>query len=349
MTQDLSWLSAYPLEVRRAQPFGGGLINQTFKIETDQGTFLGQQLNTRVFPYPERISTNVRTAWQFLQKKEDSYLFLAPILTQTGQEWSIWEGEYWRLTPFVPHSYSVSVVESPSMAYSAARGFGRLTRLLDGLDLSTLQETIPQFHYLPMRIQQAQEALQQSSSQRRQLAKPLEKLFDRYQIIGDYFDRYWQHSEIPRRLLHHDTKISNILFREGTEEVLAVCDLDTLMPGIILSDLGDMVRTYACSAHEENTEWSSLQVRPDTYAGLHQGYVQEMSEVLTSTEREALFWAGPSLFYMQAIRFLADFWLGDPYYKITRPHQNLDRAKNQFILLQQMMENTSYWKSLIPS
>ena len=349
MLPDMTWLQDYSLDIRQIRSFGGGLINQTFQIDTEQGIYIGQQLNTHVFPFPDRIATNVRTAANFLAHHDEEYLFLAPILTKAGKDWSVWDGRYWRLTPFVPQSYTVSVVDSPSMAYAAAQGFGTLTQKLDGLELQTLQETIPQFHYLPLRIEQAQEALRETTQERRQLANSLEKLFDKYRVIGDQFDRFWQHADIPRRLLHHDTKISNILFKEGTEDVLAVCDLDTLMPGIILSDLGDMVRTYACNLNEESTDWTHLQIRPDTYAALHQGYVQQLNDVLTSTEREALFWAGPCLLYMQAVRFLADYWMGDPYYKTTHALHNLHRAQNQFILLQQIMDQPGYWRGLILS
>ena len=348
MTPNLSWLQSYPLDVLKVEPFGGGLINETYRIDTDQGVFIGQRLNTQVFPYPDRIAFNVRSAARYLAQKDENYLFLAPILTNSGQEWAIHEGDYWRLTPFVPNSYAISVVETPALAFAAARGFGELTRQLDGLDVSSFQETIPHFHHLPLRITQAHDALREASSARKSQAKSMERLFDQYQGIGDHFDRYWQHPDMPKRLLHHDTKISNILFAQKTEQVLAVCDLDTLMPGIILSDLGDMVRTYTCSAAEESTDWSSLTLQPKAYAALHQGYLQEMQGVLTSTEREALFWAGPSLLYMQAIRFLTDYWLGDVYYKTQRPNQNLDRVRNQFILLEQLMENPGFWRGLIP-
>lgn len=344
-----TWLDAYSLDIKRIDPFGDGLINQTFRIETEQGDYIGQLLNTRVFPYPERIATNIRTAARFLAKHDPSYLFLSPVLTKKGKEWAQYEQEYWRLVPFVPRSTSYTHVDTPTRAKAAAQGFGGLTRRLDGLDTRSLHETIPQFHDLSFRIQQAHEALREASNIRKAAARPWEMLFDRYQKIGDIFERYKQHADIPQRLLHHDTKISNILFLQGTEEVLAVCDLDTLMPGFILSDLGDMVRTYACSAPEEDTDWAALQIRPDAYSALHKGYLVEMGDVLTPTEREALFWAGPSLLYMQAIRFLTDYWLGDVYYKTQRPDQNLDRAQNQFILLQQLMEYQTYWQGLMRS
>ena len=45
------------------------------------------------------------------------------------------------------------------------------------------------------------------------------------------------------RVCHFDTKISNFLFDINTNRAKAIIDFDTLMPGTILSDIGDMIRT----------------------------------------------------------------------------------------------------------
>ena len=77
---------------------------------------------------------------------------------------------------------------------------------------------------------------------------------DKSEIV-DTYESLIQNPDFPDRLMHHDTKINNVLLDRDTQRGLAVCDLDTLMPGKIISDLGDMVRTYVSPVSEESIEF----------------------------------------------------------------------------------------------
>ncbi len=46
--------------------------------------------------------------------------------------------------------------------------------------------------------------------------------------------------------------------------------------------------------------------------------------------------AGRLMTYVVGLRFLTDFLAGDRYFRITRPRQNLDRARVQFALLRSL-------------
>lgn len=61
-----------------------------------------------------------------------------------------------------------------------------------------------------------------------------------------------------------------------------------------------------------------------------------MKKYFTDAEMKHIHYAGLIMIYMQALRFLTDYLNGDIYYNIKYPEQNYDRAKNQFILLQQL-------------
>jgi hypothetical protein len=61
-----------------------------------------------------------------------------------------------------------------------------------------------------------------------------------------------------------------------------------------------------------------------------------MADGPTPAEREAVGYAGALVTYEQAVRFLTDWIEGDVYYRISRPEQNLDRARAQFRLLASM-------------
>ena len=59
---------------------------------------------------------------------------------------------------------------------------------------------------------------------------------------------------LPKRVIHYDTKINNFFFEKATNKVIALIDLDKLMPGCVLSDIGDMIRTYSNPIGEESKD-----------------------------------------------------------------------------------------------
>ena len=142
------------------------------------------------------------------------------------------------------------------------------------------------------------------------------------------------------RVTHHDTKISNVLFG-ADDKALCVIDLDTIMPGYFISDVGDMMRTYLPTVSEEETDFSKIEVRDDVYKAIVQGYSNEMGEALSDEETKAFFYAGVFMIYMQALRFLTDHLNNDVYYGARYPNHNFVRAGNQIVLLQKLLEKRS--------
>ncbi len=316
--------------------FGSGHINATFLVEAEDGQkFVLQKINTAIF-LVDAIANNLRLAARHLAKHHPDYLFVGPIPTQMSDEVFDLDGESWRLTPFLRNSTSINEATTPQQAYEAARQFGLLARNLDGLDMSRFEATIPDFHNLSFRYRQFQEALDQTTSERKKAAQEVVDYFlDKKEIVANY-ESLLQDPDFPDRLMHHDTKINNVLLDTDTQRGLAVCDLDTLMPGKIISDLGDMVRTYVSPVSEESTDFEKVVVREEYYQALVEGYLSEMKAVLTETEKSAIFFSGLFLVYMQGIRFLADYLNGNVYYPVKYPDHNLDRARNQMVLLQDL-------------
>jgi Ser/Thr protein kinase RdoA (MazF antagonist) len=151
------------------------------------------------------------------------------------------------------------------------------------------------------------------------------------------FVRIKSDPEFKLRVTHHDTKISNVLFNEE-EKGLCVIDLDTVMPGYFISDVGDMMRTYLCPVTEEEKDYSKIEIRTDFYKSIAQGYFSEMKDELTDSEINHFFYAGKFMIYMQTIRFLSDYLNNDQYYRPEYPGHNLIRAGNQLTLLNRLVE-----------
>jgi Ser/Thr protein kinase RdoA (MazF antagonist) len=157
-------------------------------------------------------------------------------------------------------------------------------------------------------------------------------------FLVDFYREIQTGDEYKLRVMHHDCKISNILFDKTTKEVICPVDLDTTMPGYYFSDLGDMIRSMACTVDENSTKWEDIDVERKHYNAIVNGYLQSMKEALSSEEQEHIHHSGVFLTYMQALRFVTDFLNNDIYYKTGYPEQNLNRALNQLILLEKLEE-----------
>ncbi|MCU7549254.1 aminoglycoside phosphotransferase family protein [Chitinophagaceae bacterium LB-8] len=328
-------------ESMRIEPFGSGLINHTWKIIAPDGNYILQRVNQEVFHKPSHIAHNIRLIADYLQEYYPEYKFIAPLLSSKGEDLVHMNGEgYFRLFPFVGGSHSKDVVKTPDQAYEAAKQFGRFTKLLAGMDTAKLKITIPSFHDLSLRYDQFLSAIEKGNSLRiHETEEQIKTLIGFSDIVREY-EHIKSNPEFKLRVAHHDTKISNVLF-DAEDRGLCVIDLDTVMPGYFISDVGDMMRTYLSPVSEEERDFEKIEVQDDFYKAIAQGYFNEMRDELTQTERSYFFYAGKFMIYMQALRFLTDHINDDVYYGAKYPGHNLIRAKNQIVLLERLMEKES--------
>lgn len=332
-------LEAYGLKPTEwmAEPFGTGLINHTWVIRKGEETFILQRINDNVFKNPYAISCNIRLVGDYLKKKFPEYFFVTPIDTSNGDDVVRNTDGYFRIIPFVKNSVTYTTVENPELAYEAAKQFGKFTYHLSGFDESVLKETIPNFHNLSLRYSQFQQSLQQGDKERLSESSDVIKQLEKYSYIVDEFEHIKTNRQFKKRVMHHDTKISNVLFNRQNNG-LCVIDLDTVMSGFFISDIGDMMRTYLAAESEEQTDFSTIEVREDYFVAIVEGYLSEMKPVLTEEEQKAFIYAGKFMIYMQSIRFLADYLMNDVYYGSKYHGQNFNRAVNQLFLLDSLKE-----------
>ncbi len=155
--------------------------------------------------------------------------------------------------------------------------------------------------------------------------------------IVDTYENILHNNSFKLRVTHHDTKISNVLF-DALDKGLCVIDLDTVMPGYFISDVGDMIRTYVSPVNEEEKDFSKIEIREEYFKAIWDGYMGEMNQELTGEEKKHFIYAGKFMIYMQAIRFITDHLNDDAYYGAKYDGQNFVRAGNQVVLLQRLME-----------
>ncbi|HCC85660.1 MAG TPA: aminoglycoside phosphotransferase, partial [Porphyromonadaceae bacterium] len=159
-------------------------------------------------------------------------------------------------------------------------------------------------------------------------------------------ERMHREGILPKRTNHCDTKVNNILFDQN-DEVLCVVDLDTVMPGYVLSDFGDFIRTGANTGAEDEQDLDKVSVDLAVFEGYSSGYLEKASSFLTEVEINHLAYGAKLLTYMQAVRFLTDYLDGDTYYKIASPDHNLIRTKAQFKLLLSLEEHYDEMQRII--
>jgi Ser/Thr protein kinase RdoA (MazF antagonist) len=283
----------------------------------------------------------------YLKKNSPDYLFVSPIKNRRQEELVHHPVQgYFRLFPFIQGSRTINVVSSPSQAFEAAFQFGKFTRLLAGFDASQLHTTIPDFHNLSLRYQQYENSLKHGNANRVHIARQLIDDLKKYTHILTSFEKIQNNSCVKKRVTHHDTKISNVLFDDGGKGI-AIIDLDTVMPGYFISDVGDMMRTYLSPANEEEMDFSKIEIRDDFFRGIVHGYVTSMGDELTEAEHDLILYSGQFIIYMQAIRFLADYCNNDSYYEVKYEDNNLVRAGNQICLLKHLEEKTPVLKDII--
>lgn len=321
-------------------PFGNGHINDTYRLEIVEAgkpqTWLLQRLNHHIFRQPEAVMQNIQLLAEHLASQPYGMKILAPRPTHSGQ-WLHHDGQgnYWRVFPFFHQTTTYEKVSSPSQAHEAARAFGAFAKALDGLAPQQLQITIPGFHDGLKRLDDFIQNLENALPER--LAEARSEMDDI--LANQLIFKQIANLNLPLRAIHHDTKINNLLFDEKSGKAICVIDLDTVMPGTVLSDFGDLVRTGTCLAEEDEADLSKIEFRKTVFDAMLAGFLAEMGGLLTPAERDALPLAGPWLTLMQAVRFLGDYLNGDTYYKVKYPQHNLVRARNQLALFGQMKKS----------
>jgi len=334
--------------LRHAQPLGSGHIHDTVVAEYGDPMrperFVHQRLNTRVFEQPASLLRNFLRVTQHIRSKLQSRGAPGPerrcleLVRALDGQLGVTDpaGRLWRTTRFIADAHSIDVVERPEQAFEAARAFGAFAADLADLDPSRLAEPILHFHDLGRRMHALEAAFRRDPRAR---AGALGGEMQRLQVAHGDLVRALEargFSQLPRRVVHNDCKINNLLFDAASDVALCVIDLDTVMQGTLICDFGDLVRTAASTAAEDEPEPARVGFDLDAFRALARGYLAGLGTAIERRERDLLALAGPALTLENAVRFLTDHLEGDTYFRIHRPQHNLERARAQRALFEAM-------------
>lgn len=318
-----------------------GHINDSYLIKTTKKPyFVLQRIDHNVFKnVPGLISNKVNVSQHILKKfqhipEEDRYRkVLSFAKAKTGNYfYNDATGSFWNLMIYVADTQTFLTVNNEEVAYEGGKLFGEFLNFTSDFDASKLTEVIPNFHSMSFRFLQFNAALQSASKKRLLKVEEYLKIIASLREEMHILENLNNAGEIPTRVTHNDTKISNALFTQDNKG-LCVIDTDTVMPGIIHYDFGDAIRTICNTAAEDEKNLDLVNFNLDFYNAYKKGFLEKMSSSLSDIELKNLALGAKTMIFIMALRFLTDYLNDDVYYKTKYPEHNLDRAKNQFKLL----------------
>jgi len=338
-----------------------GNINNTYIAvfqdeEGNEKKYLIQKINTTVFTEPYKLMKNIEGVTSYLKKQivkdEDTeHKVLEVVKTKDNKSLCYvddnGERDYYRIYEYIDNAISYDRSVDPEIVYNTGKAFGNFQKLLRNYPMNRLSETIKDFHSTDKRYQKLIDDIKIDSEGRVMEVAP-EIVFilmreDIYSLITEELGT----DELPYRVTHNDTKVNNVLMNKDTGDYLAVIDLDTVMPGSLLFDYGDGIRSTASNAKEDETDLSKVYLDLDLFKAYTDGYLSEMAPYMTYEEVSLMAESIRIITLELAIRFLNDYINGDTYFKTSYPKHNLDRARNQLALVVDIESKLDYMNDFI--
>jgi hypothetical protein len=333
-------------QILHAEPCKIGHINETYTVTYNQGgvlvRYIHQRINVNVFKNPDavmrnvmRVTTHIRHKLEEQEVKDLTRRVLTVVPTRDGSlYYRNAKDECWRTFVFVERAQTHEAVQTTQQAFQAGKAFGNFQYLLSDLAGDRLVETIPDFHHTRKRFETLKKAVQEDRCNRARIARAEIDFALAHEPIVDVLLKAHAAGRIPERITHNDTKFNNVMLDVETGEEMCVVDLDTVMPGLVLYDFGDMVRTTTSPTMEDELDLEKVQMGMPMFKALARGYMETASRFLIPAERSFLAFSGKLITFTIGIRFLTDFLVGDTYFRVHRPNHNLDRCRTQFKLVE---------------
>ncbi len=341
-----------------------GNINKTYILtytnDNKQVKYLLQKINSNVFNEPYLVMRNIELVTNHISKKlkdADDYNHKTLTIVKTNDGLNMYtyinedgEKEYYRAFHFIDNCISYDNFKDSDdalkLAYETGKSFGYFQRLLNDFSPSLLTETITDFHNTKKRFNDLLESIENKITLRAydfsyEIVDLISKIKE-CSVITDNLGK-----SIPLRVTHNDTKLNNVLIDKSANQCMAIIDLDTVMPGSVLYDIGDGIRSACSNSFEDETDKDKIFLNLDLTKAYLKGFLEETYSFLTRDEVNYIGLSIKILTYELAIRFLTDYLNGDTYFKIKYPLHNKDRFLNQYILLKDIEDKLDEINSFV--
>lgn len=330
--------------ISKVKDHGGGHINDSYRLVNDttgQPDYLLQRVNHFVFKDVPLLMQNMVLVTDHVKAKilkespgEVGRRNLTIIPATDGKSYfKDPDGNFWRVLRFIEDHLVFDSTTDPAIAYEGAKTFGAFSKMLNDLPAEKVGTVIPDFHNMKWRLTQLETSIREDKAHRLKVVKKEIDYVESRSKMMLTIHELGEKGEIPLRVTHNDTKISNVLF-DKHKKGLCVIDLDTIQPGWVTSDFGDGIRTLTNTGEEDDADLDRVSMDLELYEAFASGFLDSTRDILSATEKDALLYAGLLFPYMQAVRFLIDYLDGDIYYKVKDPEHNLVRTRAQLKLTQ---------------
>ena len=340
----------FPGKIDQIQSYGSGLINDTFvvtfsKSAPSENPRIGkrailQRINKQVFPQPVQVMHNLGFILQHVAQQTDSTQsaneFLLPQLYSTNDGaiyYQDQQGDVWRSMTFIENTDSFDVLASAEQAHEVGFALGSFHQLLHDLPVEQLYDTLPGFHITPNYLKQYKNAVSESSIRQDKTEEQsfCQKIIaSNRELAGVLVNA---EPALTVRIMHGDPKLNNVLFDKDSGRAVSIIDLDTVKPGLIHYDIGDCLRSCCNRSGEMPASGTKVEFDTTVCHSILTGYASNGVSFLESRDFEFLFQAIMLLPFELGLRFYTDYLLGNQYFKVNSPIDNLLRAITQFELL----------------
>ncbi len=316
-----------------------GHINSTYFISCASGKrYVMQKINTSIFKDPDALMDNIFSVTAFLRDRaevngkdpERASLHFYP--AKDGKKYVHSDGCTFRIYACIEDVVTLQLCDSPAVFEKVGAAFGSFQKQLADFDASALSETIPDFHNTAKRFETFEKSLKTDSHNRAETCREEIEYVLAHKDMCSYIVSGLESGKFPLRVTHNDTKLNNILLDKDTLEPVCVIDLDTVMPGSVLYDFGDAIRSGAALIEEDSNEYEKAGVNTDMFRGFAKGFLSSLGSSVSEEEKKAFPMGALIITFETGMRFLTDYLDGDVYFRTAYPDHNLVRARNQFAM-----------------
>ncbi|MBR2721993.1 MAG: aminoglycoside phosphotransferase family protein [Clostridia bacterium] len=345
-----------PGTVVKVEPITNGHINETYHVvvenANDTSEFVFQKVNTFVFKEPVIMMENIGRITKYIaEKMEAKGISLDHVMqfmqTENGNYYVELEDGFWRISRYVPNTITHNACDNARLLESAGHAFGQFQTMLADFDATLLHETIPDFHNTAKRYATLLSHVEEDPCGRVASVQADIDALKELQPVATRLCTLLDEGKLPLRVTHNDTKINNVLFDATTDTAKTVIDLDTVMPGLVAHDFGDAIRFAANYAKEDEKDLTKVGLNLEYFRAFAQGFISEIAATMTPIEAETMALGALVMTTEVAVRFLDDYIVGDQYFKISYPDQNLVRARCQIKLAQEMLAHMDEMNAII--
>ena len=332
------WPAFSPGTVR---PFGTGLINKTFLVETGPSD-AHKAIFQRLHPvFAGSVNADIDAVTRHLAAKG---LVTARVIPSADGALFVddpHDARPWRALTFV-NGTSVDRIDSPARASAGGALVAQFHRAVSDLAYAYRHVRVG-VHDTDKHLANLARALDEH---------PAHRLFDTVEPIALDILRAGKalpdFTQLPMRHSHGDLKISNVLFDEQGRGVCLI-DLDTLGLMPWPHEMGDALRSWTNQLGED-VDNASVDV--DIFRAAIEGYASQAKGFVTAPERDALVDGLFTICLELSSRFLADA-LQENYFGwneskfATRGEHNLLRARGQWSLAQSVRSKRAELEAIV--